>query len=198
MVTNSSRRGGRADSGLALAIGLATVSAGCGGSSAPTPPRDLPRGCALGPIPISTSGPDACTTLSPRCPRPRPPAARTLVWVGTCSSSGRTGACEAIQLPGCPTDSKIAALRLVNLKRNDSRPCPSAGKMRVDVRATPDGGARFLWDAQEPDPATCKPTRPEMEGEQLLEGPCCSRQVDVYFPINDLTARVVVRTDWQP
>jgi hypothetical protein len=70
--------------------------------------------------------------------------------------------------------------------------------MRVDVRATPDGGARFLWDAQELDPATCKPIGPEMEREQLLEGPCCSRQVDVYFPINDLTARVVVRTDWQP
>lgn len=70
--------------------------------------------------------------------------------------------------------------------------------MHIDARATPEGGARVLWDAQEFDPATCSRIGPEMEGEAVLEGPCCSKVIDVYFPVGDFTARTVIRTDWQP
>lgn len=37
-----------------------------------------------------------------------------------------------------------------------------------------------------------------MEGETVLEGPCCSKAIDVYLPVGDFTARTVIRTDWQP
>lgn len=171
---------------------------GCGNTTGPTPPSGPPTGCGLGPISVITTGPEPCLTVAPRCPARRPSTAQTLVWVGTCSFRGQEVGCEPIQLPGCPRDSKIVALRLANLNRDDSRPCPAGGEMHIDARATPDGGARLLWDAREFDPVTCDRIGPEMEGEAVLEGPCCSRTIDVYFPVGDFTARTVIRTDWQP
>lgn len=70
--------------------------------------------------------------------------------------------------------------------------------MHIDARATSEGGATLLWDAQEFDPVTCDRIGAEMEGETVLEGPCCSKVIDVYFPVGDFTARTVIRTDWQP
>lgn len=184
-----------------IAVGTLVVvlgGGGCGNSAGPTPPSDLPRGCGLGTIPVVTTGPDACLTLAPRCPALRPSAAQTLVWVGTCSFRGRDAGCEPIQLPGCPRDFKFVDLRLANLNRDDSHPCVIAAEIHIDARATPDGGARLLWDAQEFDPVTCDRIGAEMEGEAVLEGPCCSKVIDVYFPVGDFTARTVIRTDWQP
>jgi len=174
------------------------IGVGCGSSPLPTPPSNLPTGCALGPMPVVTTGPEACLTVAPRCPARRPVAVQTLVWIGTCSFRGRDAGCEPIQLPGCPRDLKIVELRLVNLNRDDSRPCLIGGELHIDARATAEGGARILWDAQEFDAASCAPIGPEMEGEAVLEGPCCSKTIDVYFPAGDFTARTVIRTDWQP
>lgn len=186
---------------LLIAVGTATlVSAGvgCGNSPFPTPPSDLPGGCGLGRIPVVTTGPEPCLTVAPRCPARRPSAAQTLVWVGTCSFRGRDAGCEPIQLPGCPRDFKFVDLNLVNLNRDESRPCVSAGQMHIDARATAGGGARLLWDAQERDATSCESVGPEMEGEAVLEGPCCSSVIDVYFPAGNFTVRIVIRTDWQP
>lgn len=152
----------------------------------------------LTPIPIVTTGPEPCFTVAPRCPARRPSAAQTLVWIGTCGFCGRDDGCEPIQLPGCPRDFKFVDLNLVNLNRDESRPCVSGGRMHIDARATPGGGARLLWDAQERDATTCEAVGPEMEGEAVLDGPCCSKVIDVYFPAGHFTTRIVVRTDWQP
>lgn len=180
---------------------VAAICVGCGDSRSPTPPSPLSRGltgCGLGPIPIETGGPEPCLTLSPRCPMPRPGNARSLVWVSTCSFRGRDAGCQGIQLPGCPTATKIVHFGLANLDRSADRPCALSGEMTIDARATEDGSVRLLWDAQEFDTATCASVGPEQEGALSLADPCCSRTLDVYFPHGDFTFRVEVRTDWQP
>lgn len=180
-------------------IGTAVVvmaGAGCGTSplAAPTDPRS---GCGLGPVPIVTMGPEPCTTVAPQCPNPRPQNARTLIWVGTCPFEGRDGSCQPVQLPGCPVDFKIVAMSLAHPNPNIPRPCILAGDVHLDVRATPEGGATILWDALELDPATCKIVGPELSGEATLAGPCCSKGIDIYFPVGDFTFRMLIRTDWQ-
>jgi hypothetical protein len=101
-------------------------------------------------------------------------------------------------LPGCPTAAKIVSLTLANLDRGPDRSCPMAGEITIDARATDNGGARLAWDAQEFDATTCAAVGPKQEGEVSVSGPCCNRTLDVYFPKGDVTARLDVRTDWQP
>jgi phosphatidylglycerophosphatase C len=184
---------------LAGALLMAVVM-GCGDSRAPTPPTPPPGvdpGCGLGPVPIETGGPEPCTTVVGRCPQTRPHDARSFVWVGTCSFTGRDGACQPIQLPGCPRQAALTHFLLVNPTRGPDRPCPSGGELTIDARTSEEGGARVLWDAQDLDEVTCRHVGAEREGELSVEGPCCRRVLDVYYPRNDFTFRVEIRTDWQ-
>jgi len=184
----------------ALLLTAAVQLNGCADSRSPTPPTPPPgsnAGCGLGPVTIDTTGPEPCTTVVPACPSPRPSDARSLVWVVSCSFAGRDADCKTIQMPGCPTSVKLVSLRLANLRRGPDRPCASTAEMTIDARATDDGGVRVLWDAQELDAVTCTAAGAEQEGEMSIPGPCCDRVLDVYFPRNDFTARIEVRTDWQ-
>lgn len=184
---------------LTLLLAAAVQLVSCGDSRSPTPPTPPNGGnpgCGLGPVPIATTGPEPCTTVVAACPTPRPTGARDLVWVGTCSFTGRDGGCQPIQLPGCPRDTRIVLLRLANLG-GAGRDCAAAGDLTLDARATGDGGVHLLWRAEEFDPVTCRPSGVEQKGDVSLAGPCCGRILDVYLPRNDLTARVDLRSDWQ-
>jgi len=151
----------------------------------------------VGPVPIVTTGPEPCTTVAPQCPNPRPQNARTVIWVGTCAFEGQDGSCQPVQLPGCPVDFKIVAMSLAHPNPNIRRPCIITGDVHLDVRATPEGGATILWEALEFDPTTCRIVGPELRGEATLAGPCCSKIIDIYFPVGDFTFRMLTRTDWQ-
>ena len=171
----------------------------CGDSplpTPPTPPNGGNPGCGLGPAPIVTTGPEPCTAVVPACPTPRPTGARDLVWVGTCSFTGRDGGCQPIQLPGCPRDTKIVSILLANLG-GAGRGCVAAGDLTLDARATGDGGVHLLWQLDEFDPVTCTPGAVQQKGDVSLAGPCCGKTFDVYLPRNDLTVRVDFRSDWQ-
>jgi len=182
----------------ALLVAIVISLAGCGDGQGPTPPTVPPpanAGCGLGPVPIATTGPEPCA-IAAGCPMARPSPARTLVWVATWSFRGRDGGCEAIQLPGCPTSTKLVSVTLASLNAGASA-CPIAGELQVDAQATTDGGVHLRWRAEELDPATCRASGDRQEAEATLTGPCCSRTVDVYLPRQDLTARLQVRSDWR-
>lgn len=183
----------------AIVAAVVVLPGGCASPSPTLGPTDPRSGCGLGPVPVSTVGPEPCFTVTPRCPRQRPESARAVVWVATCSFLGRQGPClrELVQLPGCPGDSKIVAMSLMH-PSPDKRSCVIAADLRLDARATPGGGATVRWEAVEYDPVSCRIVGPELSGEATIMGPCCETVVDTYFPVNDFTHRTVIRTDWQP
>lgn len=181
---------------LALCILIVVCGSACRGDAPPTEPPHPRSGCGSGPVPIVTTGPEPCLTVTPQCPRRRPDDARTIVWVGTCGFAGRQGSCQPIQMPGCPGESKIVFMGLVH-PVVEKQSCVIQADLHIDVRATPSGGATVFTEGFEYDPVSCRRTGPDLHEEAAIAGPCCEKVVDTYFQANDFTLRTVVRTDWQ-
>jgi len=89
-------------------------------------------------------------------------------------------------------------MTLVNPNRDESRPCVSGGELQIIAGATSDGGATIRWSAHEFDSVTCAVVGPEITGSDAVEGPCCEKMIDIYFPSGQFTMRFLFRTDWEP
>lgn len=89
-------------------------------------------------------------------------------------------------------------MTLVNPNRDEANPCISGGDLQIIATATPEGGATILWSAHERDSVTCDFVGPEITGSTTIDGPCCERVIDIYFPAGRFTTRFAIRTDWQP
>ena len=170
-------------------------SIGCRGDALrPTGPSDPGSGCGLAPMPLN-----ACTTVTPRCPQPRPEGAQPLISIATCLFRGREAGCEPGPiLPGCPRRSWGPIMTLVNPSRDALHPCVAGGELHLAVTATAVGGATISWEGSEWDSVTCRVVGPEITGSTSIDGPCCEKTIDVHYPAGDFTVRFVIRTDWQP
>ena len=160
----------------------------------PTPPVQPPPGqtnCGLGAIP-------SCPSVTPGCPRSRPPGAQTLVTISTCGFAWSALSCTPVSVPGCPfVEHGAVAYLLVN----PESPTPlCAGEIHVRVEPADGARTRVLWDAQEkahmPD-AGCRAVGPEYEGETIVEGSCCQAIIDIQLPNAKRTFRMAVATDWR-
>lgn len=201
MIVNSRLSASRTSApGIAL-IGVVVVVLGaCRTDAPPAGPSDPRNGCAVGPFPVLTSGPEPCPGLGSRCPQPRPQDAKALIWVLSCMYREGQPGCEpsAPMVPGCPRDAYAPFMTLVNPNRDELHPCFSGGDMRVVIAATATGGATVQWSAHERDAVSCSFVGPEITGSDVVTGPCCERMIDVRFPAGKFFVRMVVRTDWQP
>lgn len=101
-------------------------------------------------------------------------------------------------VPGCPRSSYAPIMTLVNPNMDESHPCFAGGEMQVGIASTTTGGATVQWRAHEWDSVTCSVVGPEINGSDVVTGPCCERAIDVLFPAGKFIVRMVVRTDWQP
>jgi hypothetical protein len=178
----------------------AVLAIGCGDRSPvePTPPG---RGiCGLGPIALPTNrspNEPPCDPIFPGCPRAKPADARTLIVLSSCPIGANQTSCPPVQEPFCPRSEYGLHARVVN----PNRPTVCTGDVFMRINATPEGGARIQWYAQEKTDAPgggCQNVGQEFEGEVVVEGPCCERILDIRFPNGNFTSRWIFRTDWQP
>ncbi len=89
-------------------------------------------------------------------------------------------------------------MTLVNPNRDAAHPCTAGGELQIVASATTDGGATIRWSAHEWDSVTCAVVGPEIASSTGIDGPCCEKVIDIYFPAGKFTARFAIRTDWQP
>jgi hypothetical protein len=180
---------------IGVVIGL--LAAGCEGP--PTEPNDARSLCGRGPFPVATSGPESCPGLASRCPDAPPQDATTLIWVNGCGFREGEADCQPVPLiPGCPQKSYAPIMTLRNPNRDASHPCIIGGELQLLVFPTANGGATVQWRAHERDAVTCNVVGPDIDGSGVVDGPCCEKVFDVYFPAGKFTQRIVIRTDWQP
>ena len=152
--------------------------------------------CGIGPVePRGATGEDSETQLQPRCPMTPSENAQPIFALATCSFGKDEKEC--IPIPVQTALSGMPGLHFNLINPNSGIPPGCAGELFISVLSTSNGGAEIRWEGQEKDPQTCDQTGPDITGSTELPGPCCQRFVDIHYPEQDFTFRVLVQMDWQ-
>jgi hypothetical protein len=169
----------------------------CGGKDVDDDNGEDTVQCGIGPIEPSGTTPEPCQTeFQPRCPATPPENAQPIFAIATCSFGKDEKECTPIPLPICLA-SEIPLIHLNLVNPNPGVPIGCAGHLLIDVHPTSNGGAEIHWEGQEIDPQTCNQIGPAIKGTTNLSGPCCQRFVDIHYPEQDFTFRLLVQMDWQ-
>jgi len=210
-------RKGLAISITAAIIVLVAFLAACGESATPTPmptPTATPaptatsvpdKGddsadnlqCGIGPIEApETTGEPSQSPFQPRCPAAPSENAQPIFALATCGFGKDEKECTPIPVPESPAP-EIPGVHFNLVNPNPGVPVGCAGELLMSVLSTGNGGAEIRWEGQEKDPQTCNQIGPDLTGSSELPGPCCQRFVDIHYPEQDFTFRVLVQMDWQ-
>ena len=153
--------------------------------------------CGIGPIESpETTGEPSQTQFQPRCPTTPSENAQPIFALATCSFGKDEKDCTTVPVPENYL-SGIPGGHFNLIDPNPGVPPGCAGELLMSVLSTSNGGAEIRWEGQEKDPQTCNQIGPDLTGSTTLPCPCCQRIVDIHYPEQDFTFRVLVQMDWQ-
>lgn len=158
--------------------------------------------CGIGPIEPGEVGGEPAgdeppqPQFQPRCPAVPPENVQPIFALATCSFGKDEKECTPIPVSQS-LGSEIPQIHFNLINPNPGVQIGCAGDLFVTVLSTSNGGAEISWEGLEKDPQTCNQIGPDLTGSTTLPGPCCHRSIDIHYPEQDFTFRVLVQMDWE-